>query len=93
MLCWTQTTVHLHRHWPAFSSAPCKALPNACFHTVRAMPGTLGDALEPGRLIRDDAGGRTYRATFQGARVTAKVFRLHALCLQCCTVHHMHQRS
>ena len=37
------------------------------------------DDLELGRLIRDDAGGRTYRATFQGACVTAKVCRLHAL--------------
>ena len=44
------------------------------------------DDLELGRLIRDDAGGRTYRATFQGACATAKVCRLHALRLQCCTV-------
>ena len=30
------------------------------------------DDLELGRLVRDDACGRTYRATFQGACVTAK---------------------
>ncbi|KAK9831362.1 hypothetical protein WJX81_005870 [Elliptochloris bilobata] len=40
---------------------------------TRSLDKAPWDDLELGGLVRDDAGGRTYRATFQGTCVTAKV--------------------